>query len=89
MSFLRWTKILPFFILKRLDSGANRKNPVWITFFEGYDPYTDEPKYKEVKADIAMWFPGTYVFTSERYELEKKEQEYEKKLKCVKDKLKE
>lgn len=87
MTFLSWAKILPFCILKRLDNGTNRKNPVWIKFFERWDEYGYNPVFKEVNADIAVWFSGTYVFTSEKYELEKKEQEYEKRLACVKEKL--
>lgn len=87
MSFLKWTKILPFCILQRLDNGSNRRNPVWIKFFDGWD-YCDEPKYKEVKADVAEWFPGgVCVFTSEKYNLERKEQELESRLKCVKERL--
>ena len=86
MSFLKWTKILPFCILKKLDSGSDRLNPVWIKFFDGWD-YHDEAKYNEIKADVSIWFPGTFVFTSEKHKLEEKEEEYEKKLKCVKERL--
>lgn len=86
MSFQKWTKILPFCILKHLDTVSNRQNPVWINFFDGWD-YHDEAKYKEIKADISIWFPGTFVFTSEKYELEEQKEGYEKKLKCVNERL--
>jgi hypothetical protein len=87
MSYRQWIKILPFFILKKLDTSTNRKNPVWIKFFEGWGYDGNTPAYKEVKADIAVWFPGTYVFNSEMYDLEKKKKEYEKRLQCVNKKL--
>ena len=86
MSFLKWTKILPFFILKKLDTSTNRKNPVWIKMFDGWDCF-DEPTYKEIKADIAYWFPNSFVLTSERFALEKAEKMLESELKRVQERL--
>lgn len=86
MSFPKWAKLLPFCILEKLARSAN-KNIVWIKFFDGWD-YEDNAEYKEVKADMAVWFlDGICIFISEKYDLEKRAQELEEKLACVKGRL--
>lgn len=58
-----------------------------LKIFDGWGCYNNDPTYKEHIVSIRELFYGQYMFTSEKYELEMKEEEYEKKLKCVKERL--
>lgn len=87
--FRKFAKILPFFVLKKLNECAPR-GPVVLTFMNirtGGDDWDDEPTHPTAKVDIFHFFDGVYLFSDERFNLEMQEKKLEKKLACVKNKL--
>jgi hypothetical protein len=87
--FVTWAKILPFFILKKLNDKVAPRGPVKLHLMNIYynHDWDEEREHKIVDVDICQYFPGIYVLSDERFNLEKREKELETKLKCVKKKL--
>ena len=88
--FKKFAKILPFCVLKKLNECAPR-GPVTITFMNkniGGSDWGDEPEHPTAKVDIFNLFDGMYMFTDERFNLEKRRARLRKELENVEGKIK-
>ncbi len=88
--FKKFAKIFPFFVLRRLNECAPR-GAVILTFMNkriGGDDWDDEPQHPTAEVDFFNFFDGLYVFSDERFDLEKRRARLRKELEKVEGKIK-